>query len=64
MATLLDLLAALPDEAMREGESVTVVDSKGREVTVTFGRRFDPPRMAAWGVDMPPAGRWHQHATA
>ncbi|GAA1138274.1 hypothetical protein [Nocardioides aquiterrae] len=63
MATLLDLLAALPEEAMREGASIGVADSSGREWTITFGKRNEPPQMAAWGIAPPPAGRWHQPAT-
>ena len=38
MATLLDLLSALPEGAMREGASVGAVDGQGRKFTVTFGK--------------------------
>lgn len=62
MATLLELLASLPDEAMREGESVVVVDGRGREATITFGARYAPPTATMWGITPPPdVGRWHQH---
>ena len=43
MATLLDLLSALPHEAMREGTRVGVADSQGREWTITFGKWVPRP---------------------
>lgn len=68
MATLLELLSNLSEDQMREGESVTVVDSAGREATITFGPAqrpaFDPPEMVAWGIPAPhDGGHWHQHVT-
>ena len=46
MATLLELLSALPEDAMRDGAQVGIADSQGREWTITFGEHVpvaEPP---------------------
>lgn len=67
MATLLEVLSNLSEDQMREGESVTVVDSAGREATITFGpkREVEPPHMAYLLPHPPPdGGRRHSHVVS
>lgn len=42
VSTLLEVIAALPPEQLVEGAQVHVIDSKGREWTVTLGPRMEP----------------------